>query len=156
MADTDQANSKPQMTLHQGGKRRDSLEGRRASGAWVGWIVFAATMMILLGTFNVIDGLVALFNDKWFLATKAGLLTFDFTVWGWAMLILGVAAILAGIGVLSGRMWARIVAVGIAGLNALAQLAFISAYPIWSVLIIALDVIAIYALTAHGKEMAEY
>ena len=131
------------------------MEDGRHSGWWTGMLVFAASMLVLVGIFNIIDGLVALFNDQFFLVTKSSLITFDFTTWGWIMLALGSVAVLAGIGVLSGKTWARVFGVIIAGLNAIAQISFVSAYPVWSVVIIAMDVLIIWALTAHGRELTQ-
>ena len=125
------------------------------SGWWTGWVVFAGIMMILLGAFNVIDVLVALFKDDYYLVGPRGLaVNVDFTAWGWVMLIMGIVAILAGFGVMAGRMWARIVGITLASLNAIVQLGFIAAFPLWSIIIITCDVLVIWALTAHGKEVA--
>ena len=119
---------------------------------WVGWIWFGAAMMILLGLFGLIQGFVAIFNDKYYVTTSQGLLVFDLTRWGWVHIILGGLAIIAGIALFTGAMWARVVAVVLAGINAIAQLAFLSAYPLWGIVVIALDVLVIYAVIVHGKE----
>jgi hypothetical protein len=126
---------------------------RHEPTAWVGLIVFGGIMMLMMGSFQIIEGIVALFRDEYYLVTRSGLLfTFDFTVWGWIHLILGIAAVAAGFGVLAGAMWARVIGIIIAVLSALANIAFLSAYPVWSVIIIATDVLVIYALTVHGAE----
>lgn len=120
---------------------------------WVGMVVFAGTMLMLLGSFQFIQGLVALIRDNYYTVTRTGLLLeWDFTAWGWIHLIIGAIAIVTGIGVLAGQMWARVIGIIIAGISALANLAFLAAYPIWSTIIIALDVLAIYALAVHGRE----
>jgi hypothetical protein len=119
---------------------------------WVGWIFFAGTLLILLGVFNLIEGLVALFNDDYYVPTAQGLLVFDLTGWGWIHLVTGVLAIAIGVGLFSGAMWARVCGVILVGLNAIAQLAFLSAYPLWAVIVIALDVLVIWALVVHGAE----
>ncbi len=124
----------------------------RARSMWVGWLYFGGSMMVLLGTFNIIEGLVALFNDQYYVATQQGLLVFDITAWGWVHLIIGVAAVVVGVGVFTGAMWARVTGVILCGLNAIAQLAFLSAYPLWAVIVIALDVLVIWALIVHGDE----
>jgi hypothetical protein len=77
----------------------------------------------------------------------------DYNTWGWTHIIIGLVAVLAGVGLLAGNMAARIVGVGIAFLSALVNLAFISAYPVWSVILITLDVIVIYAIIVHGREL---
>jgi hypothetical protein len=122
--------------------------------AWAGWLVFAAMMMFLLGSFQVIQGLVAIFDDGFYHTTESGLvIDVDYTAWGWVHLLLGVLIFISGLGVLAGNLAARTVAVGLAGLSALANLLFVEAYPIWSILLIAVDVLVIYALTVHGREL---
>jgi hypothetical protein len=127
--------------------------GREVTG-WVGWVVFAGTMLVMLGCFQAVEGFVAIFDDGYYHVTPGGLLVeVDYTAWGWTHLLLGVLIVLSGIGVLAGNVAARAVAVLLAGLSALVNLAFIEAYPIWSVIVIAVDVLVIYALTVHGGEM---
>ena len=121
---------------------------------WTGWIGFAGFMMIMLGCFHAIQGLVALFDDKKFLIADSGLtVSVDYTAWGWIHLIGGIVILLAGISLFAGRMWARIVGVVLAFISAIANIAFLSAYPIWSAIMIVLDVLIIWALTVHGAEM---
>lgn len=130
-------------------------EGRAKRTGWSSWVTFACIMMILTGAFQAISGLVALFDDTYYLVTSGGLVVeADYTTWGWVHLIIGALIILAGFAALRGALWARIVGVTMAGLSALANLAFLAAYPLWSVLVIAMDVIIIYALTVHGSERA--
>jgi hypothetical protein len=122
---------------------------------WVGWIIYAAVMMILLGSFAVIQGFVALFDKSYFHVSRGGLITnTSYNGWGAAYLALGALAIAGGIALMSGRTWARILAVAVASLNAIAELAFLSAYPVWSVIMIALDVLVIWAVSVHGREVA--
>jgi hypothetical protein len=121
------------------------------SGGWYGLVAFAGMMLIMLGTFHAIAGLVALFQDDYFLVGKNGLvLDVDYTAWGWAHLIGGVIAGFAGAGLFAGATWARVVAVVVALLSAILNLGFMSAYPLWSAIMIALDVLVIYAVTVHG------
>jgi hypothetical protein len=115
-------------------------------------VYFAGMMLVLLGSFNVIEGLVALFNDQYYVPTAEGLLVFDLTGWGWVHLIIGVLAIVVGVGLYTGAVWARVGGVLLAGINAVAQLMFLSAYPVWAVIVIALDVLVIWALVVHGDE----
>src|SRR5262245_26035663 len=134
----------------------------RASGleqpsGWVGWITFAAVMMIMLGCFHAIQGLVALFDDQKFLVADSGLVvSVDYTAWGWVHLIGGIILALAGIALFTGRMWARIVGVIAALASAIVNIAFLSAYPIWSAIMIAVDILIIWALTVHGAEMKRH
>jgi hypothetical protein len=128
----------------------------RATG-WVGWVVFAGTMMLLIGFFHIIEGLVAILDPDYFLVTKGGLTVhLDYTAWGWTHLIAGVIIGCAGLGLFLGQMWARIVGVGLAGISALLNFAFIAAYPFWCLTVIALDVLVILALTVHGREIKSY
>jgi hypothetical protein len=122
--------------------------------AWTGWAVFASAMMFLLGGFQVVEGLVAVFDDSFYQVTESGLvLEADYTAWGWTHLLLGVCIVASALGVLLGNLAARAVAVLLAGLSALANLLFVEAYPIWSLLVISVDVLVIYALTVHGREL---
>lgn len=121
--------------------------------AWVGWIWFAGAMMILLGLFNVIEGIVALFNPRFYVVGPEGLLVFNLTGWGLVHLIIGVLAVLAGAALFTGALWARVTTVVLAVINAIAQLTFLSAYPVWATIVIALDVVVIWAVIAHGKEV---
>ena len=134
---------------------RQEVEPTSMSG-WVGWIAFAGIMMVLLGTFHIIDGLIALFRDEYFLVTQSGLaVEADFTTWGWVHLIGGIIVLAAGIGVFTGMVWARTVGVIVALVSAVINVGFLSAYPIWSTMMIALDVLVIWALTVHGGELRE-
>jgi hypothetical protein len=133
--------------------RHASAPARRGSSAWAGWVVFAAALAITMGVFEAIEGLVAIFNDEYYLVSSSGLVvSVDYTVWGWVHLILGLAAVGAGLGLLQGRTWGRILVICLAGLSALVNLGFLAAYPLWSTIVIAFDVIVIYALTVHWDE----
>ncbi|MEU8611574.1 hypothetical protein AB0C29_26660 [Actinoplanes sp. NPDC048791] len=122
--------------------------------AWVGLVVFGGVMLALSGGFQMMQGFVAILRDEYYYVTRDGLLiTMDYTAWGWTHLGLGLIAVGTGIGVLAGQMWARVVGIIIAVLSALVNLAFLSAYPVWSTMIIAMDVLVIYALTMHGSEV---
>jgi hypothetical protein len=124
---------------------------------WVGWIFFAGVIMILGGTFQAIAGLVALFNSSYYLVPSANLVVnVNYTGWGWAHLIAGILLIAAGFGVMTGQTWARIVGVILAGISAILNIAFLAAYPFWSLTIIALDIVVIYALAVHGREAQNY
>jgi hypothetical protein len=124
-----------------------------APTAWAGWIMFAGIMMIILGTFEAIAGLVALFNDKYYLVTRNNLVvSVDYTTWGWVHLLLGIVVAAAGLGVMVGQMWARVVGILVAVASAIVNIAFLAAYPVWSTIIITIDVLVIYALTVHGRE----
>jgi hypothetical protein len=119
---------------------------------WVGWIYFAGFMMMLTGIFEAIAGLTALLNNNFYAVAANRLVVFDFTTWGWLHLLVGVVIMMAGMAVLSGHVWARIVGVMLAMLSIIANFAFITAYPIWSIVVIVADALIIYALTVHGSE----
>jgi len=121
---------------------------------WLGWIGFAAVLMILLGALHAFEGLVALFKDEYFLVRPGGLtVNVDYTAWGVVHLIGGIIVIFAGFGVASGQVWARTVGVIVAVISIIANVGFMAAYPFWSLTMIALAVVIIMALTVHGSEV---
>lgn len=120
---------------------------------WAGWIFFASMMMIMVGSFQVIIGLTSLFKSGYYLVGEDNLLVnVNFTAWGWTHIALGAIALVAAFGLLVGQMWARIVGIAMALVSAIVNLAFIEAYPLWSIMVITLDVLVIYAIAAHGRE----
>ncbi len=136
--------------------RQDVSSAERSKiTVWSGWIWFASIMMILAGVFNAVEGLVALFNRSFYVSNGEHLVLLDLTAWGWLHLILGGLVGLAGIALLTGAMWARVTAVALASINAIAQLAFIPAYPVWSTIVIALCVVVIWAIVVHGNETGD-
>lgn len=145
------------MTPHTQHQAPDSMARPRTSRVttWSGWIWFAAILMILTGVFNAVEGLVALLNRAFYVANGEHVVLFDLTAWGWLHLLLGGLVGLSGIALLSGALWARVIAVAFAVINATAQLAFISAYPIWSTIVIALCVVVIWAIVVHGDDSVE-
>lgn len=120
----------------------------------VGLTLFAAVMMIMVGAFQALQGLVALFNDTLFVAGEQWLFKFDITTWGWIHLVVGAGVAVAGFFVLQGAVWARTVGVAVAVLSAVLNFIWLPYYPFWSLLIIALDVFVIWALVAHGRDVA--
>ena len=119
---------------------------------WLGWIWFAGIMMIVMGSFNAIEGLVALFRGEYYVVTEEQVLVFDITAWGWITLLIGILVALAGAALLSGAAWARVITVILAVVNAVAQLAFAAVHPLWSTIVIALCVTVIWAVVVHGSE----
>jgi len=129
---------------------------REPSRKWVGWVFFAATLMLLVGFYQIIVGFVALFDDDFFTVPNRNvLISVDYTTWGFVHMLLGVAAVVSGFGVMLGQTWARVVGVVMAVVSVLSNVAFLAAYPIWSVTIIVVDIIAIYALIVHGGEVED-
>jgi hypothetical protein len=128
--------------------------GARGTSAWVGWIAFAGITLVMLGTFHVFEGIVALVKDQYFLVTSSGLvIDVDYTTWGWTHIIAGAIVLMAGVGVFAGQMWARIVGTVVALVSAVINMVFLPAYPIWSILMVGLAVVVIMALTVHGSEI---
>ena len=121
---------------------------------WVGWVYFAGIMLLLLGGFQIIEGLTALFNRTYLLVSSNGLLvTANLAAWGWLHLIIGVVALVAGYGIIVGKRWAQILGIVLACVSALVNLTYIAAYPLWSITIIAVDILVIHALAVHGREV---
>ena len=134
---------------------RGRPEPTEATG-WVGWVAFGAMMMVLLGSFQLIAGLVALFDDGYYLVVSDKLLvSVNYTTWGWVHLIVGLAALAAGFGLFTGAMWARILGVSVALVSAIVNLGFINAFPVWALTMITFDVIVIYAIMVHGGELKD-
>ncbi len=119
----------------------------------VGWTWFAAVMLWIIGALSAMQGLVAIINESFYVVTPDYIFQFDVTTWGWVHLILGVVIFIAGIGLLSGQVWARTVAVIVAALSIIANFAWLPWYPFWSLLIIAIDVAVIWAVTVHGRDI---
>ena len=125
-----------------------------AQTAWVGWIAFAGVMLMIGGTFHALEGLVAIYKKTLYVVTERGLMvSLDYTAWGIVHLLIGAVLIAAGFGVLRGQLWARGVAVFVALLSAVVSFAFLPAYPVWSALLITVDILVIWALTVHGDEL---
>jgi hypothetical protein len=120
---------------------------------WVGWGVFAATMMIIGGSLNAMYGLVAVVNDDWVVWTNRNAAYLDLSSWGWVHIVVGLLVVLAGFGVMSGNILARTVGVVLAGISLISNFLFLPVYPLWSLIVITLDVLVIWALTAHGREL---
>ena len=121
---------------------------------WVGWIVFAGTMMMLLGVFHMFEGLIALFRHAYIALPTSGLtIQVSYSQWGWLQLIAGALVFLAGLGLFTGRLWARTLAVVLVAISALINFAWANLYPFWSLTLLALDFFVIYAIIAHGREM---
>ena len=128
---------------------------RRDTGGLVtGLVLFAGLMMIMIGVFQVIVGIAALIDDQFYVVTPQYAFGVDVTTWGWIHLIVGVVVAAAGWAVIGGRLWGRVVGIMVAGLNALANFFFIPYYPLWSLLIITLDVFVIWALCVYGSQSA--
>jgi hypothetical protein len=126
-----------------------STPGTRPVSGWaVGFSAFAGAIMIMIGIFQFFEGLAAVVNDDFFVVTSKYAFDLDTTGWGWIHMIIGVIIFLAGLGIFTGATWARAVGITLAIISAIANFFFIPYYPVWSVLIIALCIIVIWALAS--------
>lgn len=123
------------------------------SGWAVGWTFFAAAMMMVIGVYHGIAGLVGIFENELYVRAGEYILELDATTWGWTHLVLGIVVFLAGLGLLSGATWARIVGVILAILSMIANFAFLPWYPLWAAVMIAVNTFVIWALTVHGDDI---
>jgi hypothetical protein len=125
--------------------------GARAEPELSGWIVFAALMLVVAGGFSLIYGLAAVLNDQVVTVGGRGVIVWDFTVWGWIHMVAGALMLLTSWGLFALKGWARWTAVFLVVVNAMLQMATITAFPLWSIMMITLDVIIIYQLTANWR-----
>lgn len=121
---------------------------------WVGWIVFAGLLLILGGIVNIVNGVVTLSRSGAVVVTESGTaVMLDYRGVGWGFFVLGVVLAVTGAGLMTGRTWARAVGIALAALSVLVNLAFFAAYPLWSAVVIIVDMVVIYAIAAHGREL---
>jgi hypothetical protein len=126
-------------------------EPRQEVSGWaIGGITFAATMLVLIGIFQGIAGLVAIFDDDFYVVTQNYTFDLDASAWGWIHLLLGIILVVVGYFLFAGAAWAGVTAIVLAVISAVANFFFIPYYPFWSILVIALDVWVIWALTRPG------
>jgi hypothetical protein len=142
---------------HIGDDRGHTTAGpvsEQPSTVWAGWAFFAGVMMVIVGVFQLIKALTALFNQHYLLVTGSGLAVHvDISAWGWAHLVIGLVLIASGYGVVVGKMWGRVLGIILTAVSAIVNLLDIAAYPLWSIIIIAVDVVIIYALAVHGSDL---
>ena len=123
---------------------------QEVSGWAVGGIVFAATMLVLIGVFQALAGLVAIFNDEFYVVARNYTFDLDVSAWGWIHLLVGLAILAVGFGLFARQAWAGVAGIMLAMLSALVNFFFIPYYPIWSLVIIGLNVWVIWSLTRSG------
>lgn len=126
-----------------------------AVSMWTGWALFAALLMGISGLYHIVIGIVALVRQSLFLVNSEALVALNYTQWGWVHLAFGAALILGAISLATGRLWGRILGVTLATLSAVANFVFIQAYPLWSMVIILVDVFIIYSIAVHAGELRE-
>ena len=143
----------PPSTRRPSSGRAHSHAAPTVSIAWLGWVLFISILLAAAGLINIVQGLVALFDEGFYQASATALaVDVNYAAWGWALLILGVALVAAAGGIALGYGWARVVGVVAASINALVNFGFVTAYPAWTLLAVGFDVLAIYALVVHGGE----
>ena len=133
------------------------MSTERQGTAALGWIMFAGTMMFIIGIFDVIQGLVALFKNNVYVVGESGLvLTTNFTTWGWSLLIWGIVMILAALSLWGARGFGRWFALIVVAINMIGQFAWFPAYPLWSLVVIGLSAGVLWALTAGWSSLRDY
>jgi hypothetical protein len=129
--------------------------GGGGGGENTGAVAFAGVLLIMVGLFHALQGIVALANDDIYAVTKNYVFHFDFTTWGWIHLILGILVAGAGAGLFFGKTWARTVAVIAAAVSMIGSFMWLPHYPVWSLVIMALDVFVMWAAIVHGRALVE-
>ena len=133
----------------------DNYETQTPPSGWaMGWATFAAILLMMGGVWGVIVGIAGIAEDEFFVVTPDWIFQFDATTWGWMHLIGGIILFLSGLGIFSGNVLARTVGVIVAGLSAIVNFAWMPYYPVWAIVAIAVDIAIIWALTAHGRDLA--
>lgn len=135
--------------MEAGQSSRPPVGGQRSN-----WIAFAGVMMVILGSLDALWGLAAILNNEVVVVGGHGALIFDLTTWGWVQLILGVLVGLTGLGLLVGNAVARVLGISLLAINAILQIVWFSAAPLWAFLMIILDVVIIYQLMVNWSEEA--
>lgn len=131
------------------------MAGKRGGAAMAGFVVFAGALLGVVGLINVFQGLFALFSDERLVVTPNHLFVVDVTGWGWTLLIFGLVLMGVGAGLLTAQTWARITAILLVSLHAVIQIFWLGAYPVWALLMIALDTVILFALTARWSDVRE-
>ena len=131
------------------------MSSREPSGAAIGWIAFAGFMLILGGSFMMLAGLGGIINPDSFVVTKDNILKVSTSTWGWWHLLVGAVVFFSGFGVFTGNVLARTVGVIAALISAISAFVWLPIYPVWGIIIIAMDFAIIWALTAHGRDMVK-
>ena len=124
------------------------------NSAAANWSAFAGIMMVVGGGWWIIVGLSAVVDEAFYVAGPEYIFQFDATTWGWIHLLLGIVVLLAGLAIFTGAVWARTVGVIIAVLWAILAFSWLPWHPIWAISLIAISVFVIWALTAHGRDIA--
>ena len=153
---------KPGWQLSDEARQEEELYDQRADARdqyeseQFGWALFAVVTLILVGGFQIINGLIAFFRSGTYQVRENGLaINVDYSAWGWTHVILGALALIAAMGLLRGAMWARILGVVLSVISAIVYMAFIPAFPALAIIVIVVDVLIIYALIVHGRDLRD-
>jgi hypothetical protein len=141
------------MAQMSGAREGAGPDVRETSGVAVGFTIFAAVILMMIGVFHAIAGLVAIFENEFFVVSSNYLFELDVTAWGWIHLIGGAVVLAAGFGLMNGAVWARSIGVLVAAISGIANFLWLPYYPVWSALMIAFAVLVIWALTVHGRDI---
>jgi hypothetical protein len=132
------------------------MEQAKSGGGYSGWAAFAGVMMFIVGSLNAFWGLAGILNDEIVVVGGHGALIADITLWGWLHLLLGSIVALTGVGLLMGSSGLRWVAVFLLMVNAIGQIVWFSSAPLWAFLMIILDTVIIYQLTARWEQQSYF
>ncbi len=121
---------------------------------WAGWVAFGGIMMIIIGALNAIYGAVAIFNDDWAVWSNRAIVYLDLTQWGWVHLAVGGLVMIAGFGVLSGNGVGRAAGAVVVAVSMIVSFVALPIYPLWSLVVLTLEALVLYALVAHGGELS--
>src|SRR4051794_36274871 len=128
---------------------------RSTATGWVAWVFLGSILLVLLGVLHVCTGLIGLFRPEIMAGSRMDrLLPIGLSALAWAHMLLGVVATFVGVGLIRGRRWARLSAIALALLSAIGNFTVIRVYPVWSVTCIVLATVVMYAVAAHGSELA--
>jgi hypothetical protein len=130
-----------------------SVDEATPASSWTGWISFAGMMLIIVGGFNAIEGLVTLVNEDYLASPDGMAVNVPYSVLGWVQVALGLLAVGVGIGLLRGNAFARVAGVLLAGISAIVHVATIASYPVWALVVIVFNIMVIYSIIVHGREM---
>ena len=127
------------------------------NSTWTGWIGFAGWLMIIIGTLDFFEGLIAVIRGQYYVLTPNQIVVFDLRTWGWVTLFWGIVVGLSGLGLLSGGGWARWFTIVVGSLNFIVQLGFVGSaqYPLWALTVLALTVVVLYGLIVHWDDARE-
>ena len=134
--------------------RTETHDATQRTG-WVGWIYFAGVVLLIGAAIDIIYGLMAIIgpNTAYFVGSQGGVASFNVAGWGWWSLIIGLAMVVLAFFLLTGRTWARILVTIVVAVNAVSHVLSLPAQPWWAIIMIGLDILVIYAVTVHGREL---